>query len=73
MKKVLFIACSLTLTLAFACAKKPKEGCTVPSSPNYDPEAESNDGSCLYDTSVPEDDGTGDVTLPEIARLPSDD
>ncbi len=66
--------------LAISCNKK--DGCTIPSAENYDPEAKNNDGSCEYLTS--EDSATiylfakddtiiflGD-TLHQISGCPTD-
>ncbi|MEZ4937786.1 MAG: hypothetical protein R2799_09365 [Crocinitomicaceae bacterium] len=44
MKKLLFFSILVSL-LTISCKK---EGCTEPNATNYDPKAEENDGSCVY-------------------------
>ena len=49
MKKNLVFIMILALTTMFAVTScKKKEGCTDPTSLNYDPDAEDDDGSCTY-------------------------
>ncbi len=58
----LFISLTLIGTITFTSCSK-KEGCTDPSSINYDPSAEKDNGTCLYKTPTPPVATSGTVTF----------
>lgn len=60
--KNLFILIVLFGAIVFSSCSK-KEGCTDPSAENYDPNAEKDNGTCLYKTPTPPVATSGSVTF----------
>lgn len=60
--KNLFLLIVLLGTIVFSSCSK-KEGCTDPSAENYDPNAEKDNGTCIYKTPTPPVATSGSVTF----------
>jgi len=52
MKKLIYLLMAVSLVFT-ACKKEVEEGCTDASAINFNPNAEENDGSCLYKCNDP--------------------
>jgi hypothetical protein len=61
-RQLLSIAALTTLLFVAACSEDKKEGCTDPTATNYDPEAETDNGSCTYTQDTAAVVVTGNIT-----------
>ena len=52
MKKLIYLLMAVSLIFT-ACKKEVEEGCTDVTAINFNPSAEENDGSCLYECNDP--------------------
>jgi len=71
MKKLiyLFMAVSLVFT---ACKKEEEKGCTDTNAINFDPNAEENDGSCLYQCDDPFATNQAEITNYPVCEYEGD-